>query len=143
MENATLMIHTFGMSLLMQILVKSVYHVFYLVKQVLVSGLEYVISCVSCLRTSPQRMAKSVAIINSYLFLSNCHRYKSDSKHHFVSKSIIIIINDYLMSINYNILPPLTTCNHVCQPGINNNNNNRGTCFKNPVQSHRSHECSL
>ena len=51
----------------------------------------------------------------------NCHRYKSDSKHHFLSKQsiiIIIIINDYLMSTNYNILPPLTTCNHVCQPGI-------------------------
>ena len=84
------------------------WHVFSLVSvsslySLLGSGsVDHVISCVSCLRTSPQRMAKSVAIINSYLFLSNCHRYKSDSKHHFVSKSIIIIINDYLMSINYN-----------------------------------------
>ena len=67
------------------------------------SGLvDHVISCVFCLRTSPQSLAKSIAIINSYLFLSNCHLYKSDSKHHFIKKSIIIIINDYLMSANYN-----------------------------------------
>ena len=91
-------------------LYNSGWHVFSLVSvsslySLLGSGsVDHVSSCVSCLRTSPQRMAKSVAIINSYLFLYNCHLYQSDSKHHFFHQSIIIIIiiNDYLMSTNYN-----------------------------------------
>ena len=90
-------------------LYNSGWHVFSLVSvsslySLLGSGsVDHVISCVSCLRTSPQRMAKSVTIINSYLFLYNCHLYQSDSKHHFFHQSIIIIIiNDYLMSTNYN-----------------------------------------
>ena len=43
MESAILMIHTIGIAPLTQILMRNVYHVFYLVKQVLVSGLELLI----------------------------------------------------------------------------------------------------
>ena len=43
MESAILMIYTIGIASLTQILMRNVYHVFYLVKQVLVSGLELLI----------------------------------------------------------------------------------------------------
>ena len=43
MENAIKMIHIFGMALSMRILMLNAYHVFYLMKQVLVSGLELLI----------------------------------------------------------------------------------------------------
>ena len=43
MEPAILMIHTFGITILTQILLLNVCHVFCLVKQVLVSGLELLI----------------------------------------------------------------------------------------------------
>ena len=43
MEIAILMDHIFGITMSTQILILNVYHVFYLVKQVLVSGLELLI----------------------------------------------------------------------------------------------------